>query len=67
MKTTIYSDRAYVLEAQVTLHPITGRTVELFATYPMAQHPRAQRIVCLTLPDESFARLADAIKGGEKC
>jgi hypothetical protein len=63
MKATIHSDKAYVLEAQVTRQPTIGRTVELFATYPMAQHPRAQRIVCLTLPDESFARLAALING----
>ena len=55
---TIHRTHGYVLEALATHHPITGKTVELFQTLPQAQHPRAQRIVCLTLPQTSFSRLA---------
>jgi hypothetical protein len=54
----IHSTPGYVLAARVTQHPITGKTVELFQTLPQAQHPRAQRIACLTLPQASLARLA---------
>ena len=54
----IHSTAGYVLETRVTNHPITGKTVELFQTMPQAQHPRAQRIACLTLPQASFSRLA---------
>lgn len=55
---TIHSSQGYLLEARVSHHPITGKTVELFQTLPQAQHPRAQRIACLTLPQASFSRLA---------
>ena len=54
----IHSTPGYLIEARVTNHPITGRTVELFQTMPQAQHARAQRIACLTLPQASFSRLA---------
>ena len=56
----IHESPAYRLESRVTRHPLTGKTLELFVTYPLAQHPRSQRIACLTLPDEAFARLAAA-------
>ena len=54
----------YQLDARVTDHPITGRTIELFATYPQAQHPRAQRIACLTLSQASFNELACVLLTG---
>lgn len=55
---TIHSTHGYLLEVRAMQHPITGKTVELFQTLPLAQHPRAQRIACLTLPQASFSRLA---------
>lgn len=55
---TLHSTPGYSLEGRITKHTITGATVELFATYPNALHPRAQRIACLTLPPESFGKLA---------
>jgi hypothetical protein len=54
----IHSTPSFLIEAKVTNHPITGKTVELLQTLPQAQHPRAQRITCLTLPQASFSRLA---------
>jgi hypothetical protein len=62
---TIHSTHNYVLEARVTNHPITGKTVELFQTMPQAQHVRAQRIACLTLPQASFSRLAALLTDDE--
>ncbi len=55
---TIHSTPGFLIEARVTNHPITGKTVELFQTMPQAQHVRPQRIACLTLPQASFSRLA---------
>lgn len=62
---TIHSTPGYLIEALVTNHPITGKTVELFQTLPQAQHPRAQRIACMTLPQASFARLAALLTDDE--
>ena len=61
----IHSTPACLIEARVTHHPITGKTVELFQTMPQAQHVRAQRIACLTLPQASFARLAALLTDDE--
>jgi hypothetical protein len=61
----IHSTPNFLIEAQVTNHPITGKTVELFQILPQAQHPRAQRIACLTLPQASFARLAALLTDDE--
>lgn len=63
----IHTAPAFVLDAAITRHPITGTTVELFQTFPQAQNPRAQRLVSLTLPDEAFARLGEVISyaGGQ--
>jgi len=61
MKHTIYTAPGYQLDAAITDHRITGRTVELLATYPLAQHPRAQRLASFTLPQEAFDRLADVL------
>lgn len=61
----LHSTPGFLIEAQVTNHPITGKTVELFQTLPQAQHPRAQRIACLTLPQASFARLAELLTDEE--
>lgn len=47
---SIYDGPAYQLTARTTSNKHTGRT--------LAQHPRQQRIVSLTLPDEAFAKLA---------
>jgi hypothetical protein len=61
--TLIHDAPGYRLEATLTRHPITGPTLQLFATYPQANHPFAHRLACLTLPAESLARLADLING----
>jgi hypothetical protein len=59
---TIHNDPGFRIEARVTTHPITGKTVELFQVFPQARHPRSQRLTCLTLPQESFDRLAALFK-----
>ncbi len=41
----------------VTTDHSAGRTVELFQLFPLAQYPRWQRTLCLTLPPEAFAAL----------
>ncbi len=61
----IHSTPSFLIEARVTNHPTTGKTVELFQTLPQAQHPRAQRIACLTLPQTSFSRLAALLNDEE--
>jgi hypothetical protein len=61
----IHRTPSFLIEAQVTNHPITGKTVELFQTMPQAQYPRAQRIACLTLPQASFSRLAALLTDDE--
>ena len=63
---TLHSTHGYLLEVRATQHPITGKTVELFQTLPLAQHPRAQRITCLTLPQASFSRLAAVLTDEEE-
>ncbi len=62
----IHSTPGVQIEARVTIHPITGKTVELFQTMPQAQHVRPQRIACLTLPQASFSRLAALLNGEEE-
>lgn len=63
---TIHSTHGYLLEVRITQHPIAGKTVELFQSLPQAQHPRAQRIACLTLPQASFSRLAAVLTDDEE-
>lgn len=55
-KRIIHDTPGYRLEGTVGGNPTT---VELFATHPAAQNPRAQRILCLTLPPESLRRAAN--------
>lgn len=62
---TIHDTPGFRIECRVTHHPITGKTVELFQTMPQAQHPRAQRIACLTLPQASLSRLAALLNDDE--
>lgn len=57
----IHSDPAYRLEAAVTHHPITGATVELYSTWPKANHPEPHRLISLTLPEGAFERFRDVI------
>lgn len=54
----IHDSHGYQLKARVSRHAITGKTVELFVRYPLAERPRDQRIATLTLPQASFSRLA---------
>jgi hypothetical protein len=54
--TPIHTSPVCVLTAKVTDH-CAGRTVELFRSFPQAQHPREQRLIDLTLPSASFAAL----------
>jgi hypothetical protein len=55
----IYTSPGYLLGGKRINHPITGPTVELYAKYPAAQHPRWQRLVSLTIPQEARQRLAE--------
>lgn len=61
MKYLIHDAPGYRLEAVVTRHPITGSTLELYSTWPGANHPDPHRLVTLTLPVESFARFCEVI------
>ena len=54
----IHQTPYFLLEAKTTFHPITGKTLQLVITHPKAQHSKAQRIACLTMPDAAFERLA---------
>jgi hypothetical protein len=58
---TIHDTPEFRIECQITFHPITGKTVEIFQIMPQAQHPRTQRIACLTLPQASFNQLAELL------
>ncbi len=53
----IYETPSFRLDARATVGRV-GRTVEIFQTFPQAKHPRAQRILCLTLPPDAAARMA---------
>ena len=58
---TIHDTPTFRLDGRTTDDGHGNRTVELFQTFPLAQHPRSQRILCLTLPPISRARLAALI------
>ncbi len=60
-KHLIHDAPGYRLEAVVTHHPITGPTLELYATWPTANHPDPHRMITLTLPAESYAALAKVL------
>lgn len=68
MKYIIHDAPGFKLEAVVTHHPITGPTVELFSTWPRANHPEPHRLLSLTLPPDSFGRLAEVLskEAGQK-
>ena len=53
----IHKANNYLLEGRI-LDSRTGRTVELYQTFPDAEHPRAQRILQLNLPPQAYFRLA---------
>lgn len=57
----IHDAPGYKLEAAFTSNPITGLTLELHSTWPTANHPEPHRLLSLTLPPDSFARLAESI------
>lgn len=63
---TITNDTGYKLE--LDRRETTGglTSVSLYATHPLAQHPRAQRIAQLNLTDEALARLHEATAPIEK-
>ena len=61
MKHIIHDAPGFKLEVVITQHPITGPTVEFFSTWPRANHPYPHRLLSLTVPPESFGRLAEAI------
>lgn len=62
MKYLIHDAPGYRLEAVVTQHLIAGTTLELYSTWPKANHPDPHRMIVLTLPPESFVRLGEVIK-----
>lgn len=62
MNFVIHDAPGYCLEANVTDHPTTGPSLELLSTWPTANHPQPHRLISLTLPPESFARLADVLE-----
>lgn len=62
MNFVIHDAPGYCLEANVTDHPTTGTSLELLSTWPTANHPDPHRLISLTLPPESFARLADVLE-----
>ena len=62
MNFVIHDGPGYCLEANVTDHPTTGTSLELLSTWPTAHHPDPHRMISLTLPPESFARLADVLE-----
>lgn len=61
MKYLIHDAPGFKLEVVITQHPITGPTVEFVSTWPRANHPYPHRLLSLTLPPESFGRLAEVI------
>jgi hypothetical protein len=62
MRHLIHDAPEYRLEAVISHHPISGHTVELFTTWPKANHPEPHKVLSLTLPPESFARLAQVLE-----
>ncbi len=55
-KQTIYTDDAFILDVQSTSHA-SGTTVELFTTWPKANHPEPHKKLSLTLPMPAYAEL----------
>ncbi len=69
MNYVVHDAPGYKLEAVVSHHPISGSTVEIFSTWPEANHPDPHRLLSLTLPPESLLSLAKAFElaaGGDK-
>lgn len=62
MKHCIHDAPGYRLEAIATHHPISGTSLELYSTWPRANHPEPHRMITLTLPQESFANLAKVLE-----
>lgn len=62
MTITIHDTPGYRLELRATEHPRFGTTLELFTTWPQANHPEPHRLLTLTLPRDAFARLAEALR-----
>ncbi len=61
MQHLIHDAAGFRLDATVTHHPIAGPTLEIHSTWPKANHPEPHRLLSLTLPVESFLRLAELI------
>jgi hypothetical protein len=64
MRTTtlIHDEAAYKIEAVLTRHAC-GTTLELYTVWPGANHPVPNRLLTLTLPAASFARLTALFEG----
>jgi hypothetical protein len=62
MKHLIHDAPGFRLEAVITRDPYCGTTVELFSTWPKANHPDPHRLLTLSLPAESFHRLAEVAR-----
>lgn len=60
MKHLIHDAPGFRLEVGVTRDAHGNATLEFFSTWPRANHPEPHRLLTLTLPTESFARLAKA-------
>lgn len=61
MKHLVHDAAGFQLEVSISHHLICGPTVELFSTWPKANHPEPHRLLSLTLPPESLQRLASVI------
>jgi hypothetical protein len=61
MKQTIHDTPGFRLEIAASQHPISGPTIELFSTWPKANHPDPHRLLSLTLPPESLRQLAKVL------
>jgi hypothetical protein len=58
--TTFYDTPSLKLDAVVTKSSV-GTTLEIYSTWPGAKHPDAMCKLSMTLPGESFAKLANVL------
>ncbi len=57
----IHDAPGFQVSATITHHPTCGPTLQIHTVWPTANHPEPHRLLSLTLPPESFARLAALI------
>ncbi len=61
MEHLIHDAPGFQVSAIITHHPTCDPTLQLYTVWPTANHPEPHRLLSLTLPPESFARLAELI------